>query len=93
MFASLVILLAGMFGIGGWVQQQIVTGVIHRTGATTALYVDSFVAPQVQELGELGELSAAHRDALSKLLTDTPMGSQIVVIKDLGYTRQAPLQY
>ncbi len=81
MFASLVILLAGMVGIGAWVQQQIVTGVIHRTGATTALYVDSFVAPQVQELGDSGEISPAYREALSKLLTDTPMGKQIVVIK------------
>ncbi len=81
MFASLVILLAGMIGIGAWVQKQIVTGVIHRTGATTALYVDSFVAPQVQELGESGEISPAYREALGKLLTDTPMGKQIVVIK------------
>ena len=45
MLASLVILLAGMIGIGAWVQQQIVAGVINRTGATTAIYVDSFVAP------------------------------------------------
>jgi signal transduction histidine kinase len=81
MLGSLVILLAGMIGIGVWVQQQIVTGVIRRTGATTALYVDSFVAPQVQELGESEELSPAHRDALSQLLTNTPLGAQIVVIK------------
>jgi signal transduction histidine kinase len=81
MLASLVILLAGMLGIGAWVQQQVVTGVIHRTGATTALYVDSFVAPQVQELGQVDALSAAHRDTLSKLLTNTPMGEQIVMIK------------
>lgn len=81
MIGSLVILLAGMIGIGAWVQQQVVTGVIHRTGATTALYVDSFVAPQVQELGESGELSLARQDALGKLLTDSPMGSQIVVFK------------
>jgi signal transduction histidine kinase len=81
MLASLVILLAGMIGIGVWVQQQIVTGVIHRTGATTALYVDSFVAPQVQELGTSEELSPAYKEALGKLLTNTPMGKQIVVIK------------
>lgn len=79
--ASLVILLAGMVGIGAWVQQQIVTGVIHRTGATTALYVDSFVSPLVQELGVSGELSPARRDALSRLLTDSPLGNQIVVFK------------
>ncbi|MBI5352301.1 MAG: sensor histidine kinase [Chloroflexi bacterium] len=81
MFASLVILLAGMVGIGAWVQKQIVTGVIHRTGATTALYVGSFVAPQLQELGDSGEISPAYREALGRLLTNTPMGKQIVVIK------------
>ena len=37
MIASLVILLAGMLGIGVWVEKQIETGVIHRTGVTTAL--------------------------------------------------------
>jgi signal transduction histidine kinase len=81
MLASLLILLAGMVGIGAWVQNQIVTGVIHRTGATTALYVDSFVSPKVQELGAAGELSQAHRDELSQLLNNTPMGRQIVAIK------------
>lgn len=81
MLASLVVLLGGTVGIGAWVQKQIVTGVIHRTGATTALYVDSFVAPLVQDLGESGELTLAKRDALGKLLSNTPMGRQIVVIK------------
>lgn len=81
MLASLVILLAGMVGIGAWVQQQIVTGVIHRTGATTALYVDSFVAPKVQALGEAAELSPVQKEALGKLVTDSPMGKQIVMIK------------
>jgi len=81
MLASLIILLAGMLGIGAWVQQQIVDGVIHRTGATTALYVDSFVAPQIQGVNQTAELTQAQRDALSRLLRDTPMGKQIVMIK------------
>jgi hypothetical protein len=37
MLASLVILVAGMLGIGWWVGQQIEAGVVHRTAATTAL--------------------------------------------------------
>lgn len=47
MLGSLIILVAGMVGIGWWVGQQIELGVVQRTAATTALYVDSFVAPNL----------------------------------------------
>ena len=81
MFAGLVILLAGMVGIGAWVQKQIEMGVIHRTGVTTALYVDSFVAPNLQELGQTDELFPEHLDTLGKLVQNTPIGHQIVAFK------------
>ncbi len=81
MLAGLVILFAGMLGIGAWVEQQIITGVIHRTGATTALYVDSFIAPNLQDLGQAENLSPENIDMLRKLLQDTPMGQQIVTLK------------
>lgn len=81
MLAGLVILLAGMLGIGAWVGRQIETGVIHRTGATTALYVDSFVAPLLQELGQSNELLPENIEALSQLVQNTPMGQQIVAFK------------
>jgi len=81
MLASLIILIAGMAGIGIWVWDQIKNGVIHRTGATTALYVDSFVAPLLQQLGSAGALSPELHQQLDKLLQDTPMGQQIVTLK------------
>ena len=81
MIASLVILLAGMLGIGTWIEKQIEAGVIHRTGVTTALYVDSFVAPNLQELGFSSELQPVHVETLSKLVQSTPMGRQIVAFK------------
>jgi signal transduction histidine kinase len=81
MLASLVTLLAGLLGIGAWVEQQIETGVIHRTGAATALYVDSFVSPYLQELGQSNELYPTHFEGLEKLLSDTPMGQRIVAFK------------
>ena len=81
MLASLIILIAGMAGIGIWVGNQIKNGVIHRTGATTALYVDSFVTPLLQEFGTTGFLSQEHHEQLSKLLQDTPMGQQIVTFR------------
>ena len=81
MLASLIILIAGMAGIGVWIGNEIKNGVIHRTGATTALYVDSFVAPILQELGSTGTLSPEHHEQLDKLLQDTPMGQQIVTFR------------
>jgi signal transduction histidine kinase len=81
MLASLLILIAGMAGIGVWIGNEIKNGVIHRTGATTALYVDSFVAPILQELGSTGALSAQHHEQLDKLLQDTSMGQQIVTFR------------
>lgn len=81
MFASLLILIAGMAGIGVWIGNEIKNGVIHRSGATTALYVDSFVAPILQELGTTGALSPEHHEQLSNLLQDTPLGQQIVTFR------------
>ena len=81
MVASLIVLIAGMVGLGAWIGNEIETGVIHRTGATTALYVDSFVAPLLQELGSVDSLSPQYTDQLGKLLQDTPLGKQIVAFK------------
>jgi signal transduction histidine kinase len=81
MLAGLLILFLGMLGIGAWVEQQIVTGVIHRTGTTTALYVDSFVAPKLQELGQSNELLPENAEALDRLLRETRMGQEIVALK------------
>lgn len=81
MLASLIILIAGMAGIGVWIGNEIKNGVINRTGATTALYVDSFVAPILQEFGSTGTLSPQRHEQLDKLLQDTSMGQQIVTFR------------
>jgi len=78
---SLLILLAGMAGIGAWVAQQVETGVVHRTGATTALYVDSFVAPQLQELASSDELLPEHMRSLGDFIQNTPIGKEFVAFK------------
>ena len=81
MFASLLILIAGMAGIGVWIGNEIKNGVIHRTGVTTALYVDSFVAPILQELGSTSTLSPQRYEELNTLLQETRMGQQIVTFR------------
>ena len=81
MLASLVILVGGTIGLGEWVGKQIELGVIHRTAATTALFVDSFIAPNLQELASDNTLSQEHAVALNRLLQETQMGQQIVAFK------------
>jgi signal transduction histidine kinase len=81
LLTGLVIMLAGMLGIGKWVEQQIMTRVVHNVGATTALYVDSFIAPYLQELGQGDSLSLDRVTHLSGLLQDSPMGQRIVAFK------------
>lgn len=81
MLAGLLTLFMGALGIGFWVENQIITGVIHRAGATTSLYVESFVAPNLQELGSTEEILPEHGLALENLLQDTPLGQQIVAFK------------
>jgi signal transduction histidine kinase len=88
MLASLIILIVGMAGIGFWIGNEIKTGVAHRTGATTALYVDSFVAPLLQELGNARAPSPRNMVQLSELLQDTSMGQQIVSFKVWSPTGQ-----
>jgi signal transduction histidine kinase len=78
---SFLILLTGMLVIGVWVGRQIEVGVVNRTAAVTALYVDSFVAPHLQSLAESGQLDDEHLHQLDELLTGTPLGRRIVSFK------------
>ena len=81
MVASLIILVGAALGLGWWVGRQIEARVVHRTAATTALFVDSFVSPNLQELSTSDHLSAAHVAALDRLLEETPLGREIVAFK------------
>ncbi|MBI5649792.1 MAG: sensor histidine kinase [Chloroflexi bacterium] len=81
MLASFVVLLAGMLIIGWWISGQIERGVINQTAGVTALYVDSFITPHLQDLARGNLLDAEHRSALDKLMTTTPLGKRIVAFK------------
>ena len=81
MLASLLIVASGMAGVAWWVGQQIESGVVDRTAATTALYVDSFIAPQIQELATSDALTPEHAATLDALLHQTDFAKQIVSFK------------
>src|SRR5215210_5151597 len=81
MLGSLAILAVGMVIIGAWVTSQIEEGVVDRTAATTALYVDSLVAPPLQDLDESDALTTESIDRLDWLFADTPLGQEVVVFQ------------
>ncbi len=77
---SLVILVTGAFIIGRYVGEEIEDGVVARSSAITALYVDSFVSPHLQEMGS-GTVSAGDRAELDRLLTESSLGQEIASFK------------
>lgn len=81
MLVSLLVMVGGMLAIGFWISQQIETAVTNRTAAVTALYVDSYISPHLQRLGQGGVLDEADIYALEHLLADTSLGQQIVSFK------------
>ncbi len=80
-FVSLIFMLAGSAGIGWWVGEQIKIGVVKESAATTALYMDSFIDPNLQELSHSASLTPEHISNLTSLLNQTAFGSQIVAFK------------
>ena len=81
---SFLILCTGMIIIGVWVGRQIEIGVANRTAVVTALYVDSFIAPHLQDLSHTDQLNSEHLEALGSLISDTPLGQRIVAFKVWG---------
>lgn len=79
--AGAVIILLGTLIIGWWVGREIKTSIINESAAATALYLDSFITPNLQQLGQSDSLSPEHTAMLESLLNKTDLGQQIVTIK------------
>lgn len=75
------VLVAGAALIGAVVATAVKQAVLNRTMGVTALYVDSFIAPHLQEMADQGTLSPIHFDHLDSLLGATPLGTKIVSFK------------
>ena len=74
-------LLVGMLVIGGWVGQAIARGVLNRSAALTALYVDSALADHLESLATRASFDPGEVATFDRLLTDTPLGKRVVVFK------------
>ena len=81
MLASFVILICCTIGVGWWIGREIESGVINETSTTTALYMNSFVAPLVQDLATGDEIVAVNVERLDALIKETPLGRYVVSFK------------
>jgi signal transduction histidine kinase len=75
---SLVFVVIGGGVVAFALGQLIETSAINRTTSVTALYVESFVAPELQSLATSPDLSQSEIDSLQRLLNDTPLGQKVV---------------
>ena len=74
-------LLSVMLVVGFWVTSQIREGVIHNSAATTALYVDSVIAPLLPDLRKSRELDATIKRALDETLGQGALGKRLFSFK------------
>jgi signal transduction histidine kinase len=81
MLASLMILVAGMLGIGWWVCQAIQAGVVQQTATNVALFVTGWVQPNLQELANGAAITPEHQASLAHLMDDTSLGQHITAVK------------
>ena len=80
--ANLVILLIAGIVVGIWIGNTLERSIVDRTAAVTALYVQSFVEPLVQDLNPgAATLPEESRNALDDLLKDGALGKQVVSLR------------
>jgi signal transduction histidine kinase len=78
LLANLAVVLTASIAVAAWVGIQIEASVLERTASVTALYIDSFVEPQIASLSADGALPPENVDALDGLLASTELGSRVV---------------
>lgn len=71
-------LLAAMLVVGLWVTSQIREAVIRNSAGTTALYVDSVIAPLLPDMRKSEELSEGVKRALDETLDQGALGKKLV---------------
>lgn len=76
-----VVMLFSMLAVGSWVTSRIETNVVQNTVSSTALFMDSFVAPLAQELDGTDTLSIGPIRALDELLSGTRLGERVADIR------------
>ena len=72
------ILLVSTVGVSLWVGQLIEAGIVSRTGAVTALYIDSVIGPHLQSMQGHTQPSGADTASINAVLGQTDLGRSVV---------------
>jgi signal transduction histidine kinase len=81
LIVSFPVILLGSLAIGWWIGNQVKESVLQRMGSVVALFVDSYIAPQMQILSKQTELSAEQIADLNKDIKKTMLDQKIVSLK------------
>lgn len=79
--AAAVVLLGGMVAIGLWVADRVVRTVTFNTAAAIALYMESSVAPLLQELQASDRLALATQERLDELLGQPAIDEHVLSMR------------
>lgn len=75
------VMLVAILAVGLWVSGRIEQVVVRNSANTTALYMNSFVAPLLQGMADHHSLSPASRREVAKLFDETELGQRVVSFK------------
>lgn len=79
--AGSLVTLIGMAVIGSIVSSSIETGVVRNSAISSAVYMESLVAPMSQELVRSATLSAETIERMNDLLTRSPLSERVISVK------------
>jgi signal transduction histidine kinase len=74
-------LLIAMFVLGKWVAQKVENGVAEFAGASAAVYINTFLAPHLQELAYRDTLSKGSIDALNGAMGKAAVRTHVTGVK------------
>lgn len=81
LLVAFAVLLLGMFTLGSWVARRIESGVAEVAAASGALYINSLIAPHLQELASGDVLSPSSLEALNRAIDSAAVRMNIKSIK------------
>lgn len=80
-FAGSIVTLLGMAVIGSLVSASIKTGVVRNSAISSAIYMESFIAPLSQELASAERLSPGTISRIDALLKRPPLSDRVISVK------------
>ena len=79
--AASAVLCCAMVAIGTWVTSEIEDGITTNAASSTALYVDSVIAPLLPEFSDNGPLDEGVTRALDEVLSQGALGKRLISFK------------